>query len=130
MLALAAFQISLPVGDDLPETVGLAVRRPVLVTAPATTDYPGIVERPLFTPGRRAEAEPAQVEDAGAYTIVGIGTAQGAATALLRAPDGTALRVLPGDIVGDWEVIAIEPTRVTLVRGDERLVLQIEKGTP
>ncbi|RJF87945.1 hypothetical protein D3874_13705 [Oleomonas cavernae] len=130
MLGLVALQLTLPVADDLPPVAPQAVRRPVLVNPPQSADFPGILERPLFDPDRRPDAGAAPADDMARYTLLGIGTAAGAATALLVTPEGTALRILPGQAVGDWEVTAIEPGRVVLSRGDERLELRLGNAPP
>ena len=130
MLGLVALQLMLPAADDLPPVAPLAVRRPVLASPPQTADFPGILERPLFSPDRRPEVGEAPADDMARYSLLGIGTAAGAATALLVTPDGTALRILPGQTVGDWSVEVIEPDRVVLSRGEERLVLRLGNAPP
>ncbi|MDD3447123.1 MAG: hypothetical protein PHS60_17095 [Zavarzinia sp.] len=133
LLALSAAQIVVPVDTG--------TTAPAMAPAPAEeaggdtaafggAAYPAILERPLFSPDRRPAPAGGPAAEAAAFTLIGVGTAGDAATALLRAPDGQALRILPGQSVEGWQVISIEPNAVTLGHGDRRIVLEVPKETP
>jgi hypothetical protein len=89
-----------------------------------------ITGRPLFAPSRRpppaaatVQAEPAFVPPPAPpspdYTLLGIIRNGDRATALLRSrSDGRNLRVEAGDMVGGWEIAAVDNVSVRLKRRD------------
>lgn len=101
-----------------------------------------VVERPLFSPTRRmpvltaaVETEAASVEApvpvaAGpaepAVRFFGTARQDGRAAALVTFP-GTAKvgRLLPGDHVGDWQVLTVDRDRLVLGLGDEQRAFQL-----
>ena len=101
-----------------------------------------VVERPLFSPTRRMPVQTAAVEveaapvESSAPMAAGpaepevrfFGTARqdGKAAALVTFP-GTAKvgRLLPGDHVGDWQVLTVERNRLVLGLGDEQRAFQL-----
>lgn len=119
LTGLAAVQIVLPT-DELPAAEdGLAPRRPALVDVPAPQDYPEIVARPLFSPGRRPAAGDAAASEDESLVVIGIGTTTESSTALLRTGEGQVRRIRVGDDVNGWTVAAIEPAAITLTRDGE-----------
>lgn len=119
LTGLAAVQIVLPT-DELPAAEdGLAPRRPALVDVPAPQDYPEIVARPLFSPGRRPAAGDAAASEDESLVVIGIGTTTDSSTALLRTGEGQVRRIRVGDEVNGWTVAMIEPAAVTLTRDGE-----------
>lgn len=126
LLALAAVQLATPPVYEPPPASILAPRRPLLVEASPPRDLGAILARPLFSPSRRSAATADDEDRLAGATVLGIGTADGAATALLRIADGSALRVLPGQQVGAWRIDRILPDRIDLSRGQDRLILPLE----
>lgn len=119
LTGLAAVQIVLPT-DELPAAEdGLAPRRPALVDVPAPQDYPEIVARPLFSPGRRPAAGDAAASEDESLVVIGIGTTAESSTALLRTGEGQVRRIRVGDDVNGWTVAVIEPAAITLTRDGE-----------
>lgn len=119
LTGLAAVQIVLPT-DELPAAEdGLAPRRPALVDVPTSQDYPEIVARPLFTPGRRPAAGDTAANEDESLVVIGIGTTTDSSTALLRTGEGQVRRIRVGDEVNGWTVATIEPAAVTLTRDGE-----------
>lgn len=119
LTGLAAVQIVLPT-DELPAAEdGLAPRRPALVDVPTSQDYPEIVARPLFTPGRRPAAGDTAASEDESLVVIGIGTTTDSSTALLRTGEGQVRRIRVGDEVNGWTVATIEPAAVTLTRDGE-----------
>lgn len=126
MLAgLAVFQIVMPTEDLPAPDSDLAPRRPAPSVQAVAPDYPEIDARPLFSPDRRPAPEAGGDQGEAELTIVGIGTAEGAATALLRVGEGGSRRIRPGDEIEGWHVDAIEPDRVVLSRDGETRVLTL-----
>ena len=88
-----------------------------------------MTERPLFTPTRRPPPKPAPREAEAAYvpppappstpdyTLLGIIRDGDRAIALLRGrSDGRNLRVEAGDMIGGWEIAAVDTVSVRLKR--------------
>ena len=86
-----------------------------------------MTERPLFTATRRAPPAPAPREAEAVpvpppappstpdYTLLGIIRDGDRAIALLRSrSDGRSLRMQAGDMIGGWEIAAVETVSVTL----------------
>jgi hypothetical protein len=106
---------------------------------PPLDEFWAIVERPLFTRGRRLsepEAEPAPVVDSSAGTetphqlvLVGTATDQASrAVAVLRdTAAGTDFRVWVGDPIGRWSVKAIGPRAVTLASEDTEVSVTLDE---
>ncbi len=119
LTGLAAVQIVLPT-DELPAAEdGLAPRRPTLVDVPVPQDYPEIVARPLFSPGRRPAAGDQASSEDDSLVVIGIGTTTDSSTALLRTGEGQVRRIRVGDEVNGWTVATIEPAAITLTRDGE-----------
>ncbi len=110
------------------------------IAAPAASDVPAFelpprdqfsatVERPLFSPGRRAlsgepSAGPATVQ-AGNFQLIGLARDEkGRAVALVRdAAAGTQFRVMPGDTLNGWKVDRIAAGALVLsAAGQDRSV--------
>jgi hypothetical protein len=90
-----------------------------------------MTERPLFTPARRRPPDPAPTQAGPVFappppppstpdfTLVGIIRDGDSAIALLRSrSDGRDLRVEAGDMIGGWEIAAVDTVSVRLKRGD------------
>lgn len=109
---------------------------PAAVAAPPAADAPGptrfrwppaerfaaLVERPLFTPERRAPAPPSEEPPAAdvvapALTLTGVLAADGARIALVRTEAGVALRLRLGDDVTGWTARRIDDRTLTLGLG-------------
>jgi general secretion pathway protein N len=86
-----------------------------------------VTERPLFAPTRRPPRKPAPVEAAPVfepppappatpdYTLLGIVRDGDRAIALLRSrSEGRNLRVEAGDMIGGWEIAAVDTLSVKL----------------
>jgi len=103
---------------------------------PSLETFRATVERPLFTPGRRApHAAPPTAEPVMAsavWRLVGfIVDGSGRGVALMRGEEaGQVVRVRPGEAIGGWTVERIAAGEVTLVRDEERLSVPLDGDIP
>ncbi|NIK88978.1 hypothetical protein FHS83_002296 [Rhizomicrobium palustre] len=116
-----ALQVALPVDPDLPEATQLPPRREVMRITPMKTNYPEILQRPIFSSDRHPMMEPMS-----GLTLVGVGIAGNKATALLQDVNGPVIRGRPGDIAAGWSITSIAPDRVLFERKGERRILKID----
>jgi len=126
-----ALQVVLPYGERLPEASALAPRRPRPVLVPPVAEYPAILQSPIFSPDRKPG------EDLGAapgvnvldsYAALGVATARGFASALVKGPGEAAKTLRLGDTLEGWRLIGLEKDKLTFTRGDARHVLTV--GAP
>lgn len=88
--------------------------------APARGRFTALVDRPLFTPGRRAptaapsDAREMAAVDAPSLTLVGVMVGDDQRLALAVTADGDALRLRVGDAVEGWTVARIEPRALSI----------------
>jgi hypothetical protein len=132
-----------PAAEEAPEAgtgaPGEAPADPFVL--PPLERFTAVVERPLFSPTRRLPAPTAQVMAeapalapepvvAGpaepALRFFGTVRENGAAAALVTYPATTEVaRLAPGDMVGEWRVVAVDRNRLVLGLGDERRSFEI-----
>ena len=91
---------------------------------PDISTFAEVTARPLFSPSRRPY-EPSSEPKAGGvaktetFDLIGVTISPHERSALLRPKvSSEVLRVVEGQSVGGWEVRAIEPTQITLGRGN------------
>lgn len=92
-----------------------------------------IAERPLFAPSRRAQ--PAQAAIAAAPTaakppnfeLAGIVAAGNERFVLVRPQGGKLQRLIPGQKLGDWQLVAIGSDRATFANGSMRSDLPLAR---
>ena len=129
LLVAAGLQVALPSSTALPEPSDLAPRRAREPATPSIPNYPEILRNPIFAPDHKPDAsvEP-PAGGMGAFTILGIATASdGAATALVKSPDGTIVRVRPGENMNGWKLVAVELNSLTFEHNGERHILPFDK---
>ena len=99
---------------------------------PAMSTFSELVERPLFTPSRRPPppktnsniAAPAPKPEN--FDLIGVIISADERMALLRTlATGEVMRAVEGQSIGGWEVRAIKPTQVVLLRGKDSEVIKI-----
>jgi hypothetical protein len=126
MLTLVV-QLARPATAPVPAKVEAAVRP--APTAPSVTapDYPGILSRSLFAPGRGGAGglgtdDPASTTLSD-YGLVGVAIVKGQGTAILRGPTGVVRSLHEGDTLLGWRLAAIGRDSIVLRQGDvSRLV--------
>jgi hypothetical protein len=121
LLGVLALQVVLPVDPRAPESTQLVPRREVMRITLLKTNYPEILQRPIFTSDRHPMMEPMS-----GLTLVGVGIAGNRATALLQDVNGPVIRRRPGDIAAGWRIASITPDRVFFERQGERRILKID----
>jgi hypothetical protein len=128
LLAVAAAWPWLVTADPVVMGAAPGVAAPVAPPANDPQALATVLERPLFSPGRR----PAMPDGAGAATIAarpafrveGVVDAGGRRRAILRRDGGdVSLHLAEGESVDGWVVRAISPDRVVLVSPAGELVL-------
>ena len=132
LLVAAGLQVVLPSVSSLPEQSELAPRRAPEPLPPAAPLYPEVLSNPMFAPDRKADAsiEP-PAGGMGDYAVLGIATAgTGMATALVRSPDGSVLRLQPGGELDGWKLVQVQLNSLTFEKNGERHTLTIEKKPP
>ena len=124
LLGLLA-QFVLPGTTVLPAGSALLPRNIRVAAIPAIGDYPIIRGRPLFTPSRQFDEVVASAKatesNTGNFSIAGIATGRGLATAFIKNHDGTATAVHVGMVHEGWTVAAIHRDSVTFTRADARI---------
>ena len=129
LLVAAGLQLTLPSVSTLPEQSDLAPRRAREPASPAVPSYPEILRNPIFTPDRKADAsvEP-PAGGMGDFTVLGIATASdGVATAIVKVPGGTIVRVQPGEDLNGWKLVTVDLNALTFEHNGERHILPLEK---
>lgn len=129
LLVGAGLQLALPSATTLPEPSDLAPRRAREPALPTVPNYPDILRNPIFAPDHKPDAsvEP-PAGGMGNFVVLGIATASdGAATALVKTPDGMITRVRPGEDIAGWKLVAVELNALTFERNGERHILPLEK---
>lgn len=105
---------------------------------PTITAFGGILERPLFTPGREPPPEPEPVAAAVVRTtplrleLEGVAVSTEVRVAVVRdLSNNTLLRIVEGDKHQDWTLERVHPAGVTFSQGDEtrELILLPEEKT-
>jgi hypothetical protein len=95
--------------------------------------YSVILERPLFSPSRRAVgpvAVSAPADSAG-LSLLGIVWATGRSIALFRtAPEAPAIKAREGEEVAGWQLVDLEPSQAILERQGGRLELELPFKAP
>lgn len=94
--------------------------------------FTDLVERPLFFQGRRPPtqvdaAKPDKPFDAQLHGVV---AAPGGTLALLKEKDGKYHRLREKEMLLGWRLAAIQPDRVRLERGAEKMELLLQKPKP
>ncbi len=123
MVLLGAFliQLVLPIDSGTPAPTQLVPRRNILKVKPMRTDYPEILQRPIFAQDRHPMIEPMA-----GLTLAGVGIAGDRAAALLQKSDGSVFRGRPGDMAAGWRIVSIAPDRVFFERQEEHRVLKLD----
>lgn len=62
------------------------------------------------------------------FALLGVFGTESAPAALIRQPDGSTLRVTPGDETAGGTVLSIDAERVILSRGSGQRVLRLPRG--
>ncbi|MFV3128978.1 hypothetical protein [Niveispirillum sp. KHB5.9] len=102
-------------------------------TLPPLSEFPAIVERPLFMPGRQgvAPATPPSAAIAGERRLIGTMRRGGQRVALLLLVDGTSRSLSPGDELDGWRLLSVEPGAALLTAPDgTRLRLSVGGSLP
>ncbi len=124
LFALAAVQLGFP---DSPQTLpaaGGGRAKAAEDRATAVTEWPAILERPLFAPNRRpVKADEAAPSVLDGYLVLGIGLMRPAATAVVKTPGGKPTRLVPGQRLDGWTLTMIEPKRLIFQRDGEKRIL-------
>jgi len=137
LAGLAAWQLAGGFEDDALPPIAQAVRPPAATGAavePGVRDTSAIVERPLFTQGRRraspisaaiaaeapAATPPPPPPLAQKYALVGLLVINGRPQAMLReiAGDGPTHRLRVGDPLDAWTLAAIDPRKAAIFTAD------------
>ncbi|HVG89773.1 MAG TPA: hypothetical protein VM823_12400 [Gaiellales bacterium] len=128
-----------PAAVDPPASIDAG---PAAFVLPPLEQLTAVVERPLFSPTRRmpvltaAEETPTAPVEAPVEAAAGpaepelrfFGTARqdGVAAALVTFPGTTKVgRLVPGDRVGEWQVLTVERDKLVLGLGDEQRKFEI-----
>jgi hypothetical protein len=93
-----------------------------LQTIPA---YPEISQRPIFTPGRAAEASAAAD---GPPKLVGIAALGAQVSTVFRTSDGLDHVVEVGEDLAGWRLVAATEEHAVVRRGDTTVVLTLGDG--
>ena len=125
--------------DAAPAPPAAAVDAPEAPTElPPIGDFSETVARPLFMATRRppepeeveVEAEPIVGAQRNLFNLLGIVTSSDERVALVtRRRGGDFLRLVVGQRVDGWLVVAIEPDTMTLSQGDATEVLKLTDAT-
>ncbi len=125
--------------DAAPAPPAAAVDAPEAPTElPPIGDFSETVARPLFMATRRppepeeveVEAEPTVGAQRNLFNLLGIVTSSDERVALVtRRRGGGFLRLVVGQRVDGWLVVAIEPDTMTLSQGDATEVLKLTDAT-
>ena len=125
--------------DAAPAQPAAAVDAPEAPTElPPIGDFSETVARPLFMATRRppepeeveVEAEPTVGAQRNLFNLLGIVTSSDERVALVtRRRGGDFLRLVVGQRVDGWLVVAIEPDTMTLSQGDATEVLKLTDAT-
>ncbi len=125
--------------DAAPAPPAAAVDAPEAPTElPPIGDFSETVARPLFMATRRppepeeveVEAEPTVGAQRNLFNLLGIVTSSDERVALVtRRRGGDFLRLVVGQRVDGWLVVAIEPDTMTLSQGDATEVLKLTDAT-
>jgi hypothetical protein len=114
-------QVLLPIDPGVPAPVQLVPRRDELKVKPMPTDYPEILQRPIFASDRHPMIEPMA-----GLSLVGVGIAGSRTMALLQNSDGQVVRSRPGDVAAGWRIASITLDSVFFERQGERRVLKLD----
>ena len=119
---------------DSPAAVAQGGQGPI-EPVPALETLDSTVQRPLFSPTRRAPAAPepgVAVEEPApsgpsppTFSLRGIARAASGPIALLELAEGGSIRLRVGEERDGWTVGTIDARTVTLEAGDERTVLAV-----
>jgi hypothetical protein len=101
---------------------------------PPLSSFAALVERPLFTPSRRANAADRQAAGAGfagRYRLLGL-VAAGEQRSALLADGPRVIELREGDAIAGWTIKRIEQDRLVLssAAGEAVLTLPQATGTP
>ena len=105
---------------------------PPLATLPPIASYAAIVERPLFSPSRRAPpgVDAAPGPSIGSrYRLLGIVASSAKKTAFL-AEGARRFEIAEGDMLDGWKVKAIFQDRVLLVSAEGEAALTMKPASP
>lgn len=130
------FQQSDQPGIDQPSVATAALQNslpdePALGT-PDRSEFAEIIERPVFSPGRRP-GRPPELEGEETSTdldLVGIVIVDGRRVALLKSGDSPLRRVTEGEEISGWMAIRIGVDHVSLERDVETLDLYLDYTEP
>ena len=118
-------QFILPQTSD--HVIGAALRPAAVVERPVavTPDYPAILSRPLFTPGRTPSGSGADGTSANAqlsdFSVVGTAVDHSFAAAFVRGPGGGVRTLRRGDSLLGWTVAEVRRDALVLeVEGRKR----------
>ena len=133
LLALLLLQLLLPQAADMPEVGNRVPRQLPPVQAGPLPAYAAIVQRPLFVPGRRMEADEAQTladitvaASVARYAIVGVLRGKGGARAFVKMPDGKIRTIRPGDQLDGWRLAAITAEGALFRKEGESITLPVQ----
>jgi hypothetical protein len=133
LLALLLLQLLLPQEASFPEVGARVPRQLAAVEVQPLPAYAAILQRPLFVPGRRMEADSAPEAAAIAVTasiarhaVVGVVRGNGGARAFLKMPDGNTRTLRPGDSLDGWQLAAITPAGALFRKESESITLPVQ----
>ena len=141
-LALPILSYRTIVGDSTANAAlsGASIVIPPVPDAPVLdmrdeASYAIIIERPLFTPSRRAAAPAVQTVASEAppagFTLLGVVSKSGRSLAVIRAGEGTsAIKAEAGQEVAGWQLTKVAPTQVLLERQGGKLELELAFKAP
>ncbi|WP_174300546.1 hypothetical protein [Caulobacter sp. S45] len=100
-----------------------------IMPAPALPAYPAIAARPLFTPGRAAQASVTpDVAPAGSFSLLGAASSGRGASAVLRSQDAGVHVVGLGESLLGWRLVAVTHDGAVVSRGGATQLLRV--GAP
>lgn len=131
LLVATAYQAVMLFAPSEPESVAVAPHHVRFLDASVQTDYPAIMNAPLFSIGRQPIADTGRpstsIEGA---EVIGVGLEGTNSVALIRNSDGDIERVHIGQLVEGWKLTAIARDSLTFQRGSERKVMPLVAAPP
>ena len=115
---------SMPAAPTAPRI--MRSRAIAVLQAAQTPAYPEILSHPLFSAERSAASGASAT--GGPLSLVGLASAGGRASVVLRASDGSDHVLGAGETLMGWRLAAIGSTSAELQRGAETQVLHVGQG--
>jgi hypothetical protein len=128
LVLLAALQLGLPAGTELPQEAALAPRRLRELAATPVPAYPALAASDVFSPDRDAgAADAASIHDCALVGVVSIGRR---AQALVKAGRSPAHLVPLGATVCGWRLARLDTSQATFDRAGQHVTLLAGQAPP